>query len=198
MKNLMKKIWLENLLIIVMLFVSSVIYAQTTIRDSHTIPGVKRTDITIPFKDGQPNGRAVCSITSLPSLKDQSYKYTLIVNVVNGKAKRVECTGFHKYAITKYDYRKHDYVLTGKYKSNHMAKIDELGFNDAKSLIDALRYGNAAGIPKKKMIKGLVSPSSSNSERPEYDYDEGEDEEEVDDCIIDFSEIKELKKYLTP
>jgi hypothetical protein len=48
------------------------------------------------------------------------------------------------------------------------------------------------------MIKGPVSPSSSNSERPEYDYDEGEDEEEVDDCIIDFSEIKELKKYLTP
>lgn len=182
--------------IIVMIFASCMIYAQTDIRDTWTFSRVKRTDLTIPFKDGLPNGRAVCSITSLPTLKNQSYKYTLIVHVVAGKAKSIECSGYHKYAVLKYDYWKRDYVNTGKYESHHIAKIEDLEFGVATSLIDALRYGNAYSIPKKKMVKVPVQQSSTDSERPEYDFDEGEDEEEVDDCVIDFSELKEIQKYI--
>jgi hypothetical protein len=186
----------KNALFLMMLFSVCVIHAQKAIQDTYTISKVKRTDLNIPVKNGQPDGRAVCSITSLPSLPDQSYKYTLIVNVVAGKAKSIECSGYHKYAVVKYDLRKHDYVKTGQYETNHITKIDDFSFDVATSLIDALRYGNAQGKPKKRVVKAPTQQESSNSERPEIDFDEGEDEEEVDDCMIDFSGLKEIQKLI--
>ena len=182
----------KNALILMMLISVCIIHAQKAIQDTYTFSKVERTDLTIPVKNGKPNGRAVCSITSLPSHPDESYKYTLIVNVVAGKAKSIECSGYHKYAVLKYDLRKHDYVPTGQYKTNQIAKIDDLALGVPIKLIDALRFGNAKGIPKKKVVKVPVQQESSNSERPEIDFDEGEDEEEVDDCVIDFSELKEI------
>ena len=97
----------KNALILMMLISVCIIHAQKAIQDTYTFSKVERTDLTIPVKNGKPNGRAVCSITSLPSHPDESYKYTLIVNVVAGKAKSIECSGYHKYAVLmkrKYDW----------------------------------------------------------------------------------------------